>query len=134
MSKQTYQSQEIADITGLPISTLRYYERIGLLDPVERAENGHRLYSDRDILRVEFLKRVRATGMSIKEMQHYVNLYREGESTLIERKRILSAHRATILAQIDELQDTVDFLDMKIDRYTREEHSLSEKENTLVSE
>ncbi|MEO1166864.1 MAG: MerR family transcriptional regulator, partial [Chloroflexota bacterium] len=79
MSKQTYQSQEIADITGLPISTLRYYERIGLLDPVERAENGHRLYSDRDILRVEFLKRVRATGMSIKEMQHYVSLYREGE-------------------------------------------------------
>lgn len=121
-----YTTKEISELTDLPIPTLRYYEQIGLLDPVERLENGHRRYGERDVLRINFLKRVRATGMSITEMQYYVDLYRQGDSTLRERREILQAHRQAILDQIDTLNETVDFLDMKIERYTTEEDSLLE--------
>lgn len=113
----TYTTKEISELTTLPIPTLRYYEQIGLLDPVERAENGHRRYHERDILRINFLKRVRATGMSIREMQYYVDLYRQGDVTLDERLDILQAHRQAVLEQMKTLEGTVAFLDMKIDRY-----------------
>jgi DNA-binding transcriptional MerR regulator len=60
-----YSIQTVSQMTDLSISTLRYYEQMGLLDPVARAANGHRCYSDADLQRIEFLKRVRAMGMSM---------------------------------------------------------------------
>ncbi|MEM9951726.1 MAG: MerR family transcriptional regulator [Chloroflexota bacterium] len=120
-----YTTKEISELTDLPIPTLRYYEQIGLLDPVERLDNGHRRYGERDVLRINFLKRVRATGMSIAEMQYYVSLYRQGDATLVERRQILETHRQTILDEIETLQDTVSFLEMKITRYTHDEKELT---------
>jgi len=109
--------KEMSNMTGLSIPTLRYYEEIGLLDVVQRADNGHRRYSEDDLRRVEFLKRVRATGMSIREMLHYVELYRVGDSTLFERLDILEKHRLAVQTQIDALIEVRDFLDTKIIRY-----------------
>ena len=114
--------------SGVSADTLRYYERIGLIDPVMRAENRHRRYQDRDLLRVSFLRRLKATGMSISDMLYYVNLYRQGDSTLVERREILQAHKQVVLGQIDELYETVDFIDMKIERYIAEEEALTIKE------
>ena len=130
MDNKLYTIQQIAHRTGLSIHTLRYYEQIGLLDPIERLDNGHRRYQPTDLTRLEFLKRLRATGMSIKEMQYYVELYRMGESTLRERREILQAHKDAILAQVDELMDTVDFIDMKIERYQREEADLEQADRS----
>lgn len=118
-----YTTQEMATKTGVSISTLRYYERVGLLDPVTRLDNGHRRYGDADVLRVTFLKRLRATGMPISQMQHYVDLFRAGNSTVPERIAILEAHRTQICKQMDELQATLDLLDMKLARYRHEEHN-----------
>lgn len=119
----------MSERTGVSIDTLRYYERIGLIDPVERALNGHRRYRDTDLLRVDFLKRLRATGMSISAMQHYVNLYRQGDETLVERRQILEAHKAVIQAQVDALYETVDFIDIKIAHYIAEENAPKTVEN-----
>jgi len=130
MDNKRYTIQQISHDTGLSIHTLRYYEQIGLLDPIDRLDNGHRRYKPTDLTRLEFLKRLRATGMSIKEMQYYVELYRMGDSTLRERREILQAHKQTVLAQVDELMDTVDFIDMKIERYIREEANLSQVEES----
>lgn len=116
---------KMAEQTGVSAHTLRYYEKIGLLDPVERAANGHRIYGERDILRVNFLKRVRATGMTIQQMLHYVELFRQGDTTIIERRRILEAHRAAIQAQMQELEDTCALLDHKIDNYHQQEQALN---------
>ena len=121
-----YTSKEISEKTAISIPTLRYYEQIGLLDRVERAINGHRRYSDDDVRRIDFLKRLRATGMSISEMHHYVELYRAGDSTLSERLVILEAHRRAIQAQMDTLADTVTFLDMKIARYRQQQHDIEQ--------
>ena len=120
--------KQMVEQSGVSADTLRYYERIGLIDPVMRAENGHRRYQDRDLLRVSFLRRLKATGMSISDMLYYVNLYRQGDSTLVERREILQAHKQVVLGQIDELYETVDFIDMKIERYIAEEEALTVKE------
>lgn len=114
-------SKAISELTDISIPTLRYYEQIGLLDRVERAANGHRRYSEDDLRRIDFLKRLRATGMSINEMKYYVDLYRAGDSTLAERREILEAHRQSVKEQIDTLAETLAFLDMKITRYRQEE-------------
>lgn len=121
MDNQRYTIQQISKQTGLSIHTLRYYEQIGLLDPIERLANGHRRYCDTDLLRLEFLKRLRATGMSIKAMQYYVELYRMGDSTLVERREILQAHQQVIQSQVDDLLDTMAFINMKIERYQKQE-------------
>lgn len=112
-----YTTKEISEKTGVSIHTLRYYEQIGLLDPVERAANGHRRYTDADVRRLDFLKRLKGTGMSINEMVHYVTLFREGEATVTERRIILEEHRAQVEAQVAMLQETLRLLDSKIEHY-----------------
>lgn len=124
MDTKHFTIQEMSHRTGLGIHTLRYYEQIGLIDPVKRLDNGHRRYQSTDLTRIEFLKRLRATGMSIKAMQYYVELYRMGDSTLQERREILQEHRTVIQTQVDDLLDTMAFLDVKIVRYLDQESQL----------
>jgi DNA-binding transcriptional MerR regulator len=119
-----YTIQQIAEITGLSVHTLRYYERIGLIDPVERASSGHRRYSDNDVARVEFLTRLKATGMPLRQMQKYTELIRQGDSTLTERRKILEAHRLVVQAEMGKLQETLDFIETKIERYYNTEQAL----------
>src|ERR671917_1288255 len=83
---------EVAERCGVSAHTLRYYERIGLLD-VSRDAAGHRVYDARDYARVVFLTRLRMTGMPIRELQRYVALVAEGEASVPERLRMLLAHR-----------------------------------------
>lgn len=117
----TYTIQEISQKTALPTSTLRYYEEMGLLDPVGRAANGHRRYCDDDIRRVEFIKKLRLTGMSIESMRDFLALYQGGASTARQRRKILEAHRQTVQARLDELVEMLGFIDYKIGMYKEEE-------------
>ena len=110
--------QEAAVVTDLSVHTLRYYERIGLLMPVGRAANGHRRYSQQDINLIKSLNKWRKTGMPLGELQRYVRLIQEGESTAGERRMILEAHRETVVSQIEELQATLELIDYKIQNYT----------------
>jgi MerR family transcriptional regulator, aldehyde-responsive regulator len=117
----SYTIQEISAETDLPSSTLRYYEEIGLLDPIPRAANGHRRYSQSDLHRVILIKRLRLTGMSIERMIEFVALYRGGTSTARQRREILQAHRETVQARVDELLEMMGFIDYKIGLYQDEE-------------
>jgi len=109
--------QEAAEVTDLSVHTLRYYERIGLLMPVGRAANGHRRYSQQDINLIKSLNKWRKTGMPLVDIQRYVRLFQEGESTASERRQILEAHRETVVSQIQELQATLELIDYKIQNY-----------------
>ena len=84
--------RDFAARTGLTAHTLRYYERIGLLDPVERSSSGHRRYSPEDATRVEFLTRQRAAGMPIAETRRFAALRRQGAVTVRKRLELLEAH------------------------------------------
>lgn len=97
--------------------TLRYYERVGLIQPVGRARNGHRRYSEADEAWLNFLHCMRATNMSIRDMQRYAALREQGDSTSELRRKLLEEHQATIAAQITELQKAHALLTHKIANY-----------------
>jgi DNA-binding transcriptional MerR regulator len=91
---------EFAKRCGLSAHTLRYYERIGLLGSVTRQANGHRTFGLRDVEWVEFLHRLRSTGMGISEMLRYAELRARGDSTLAERKEMLAHHADRLAASL----------------------------------
>lgn len=97
--------------------TLRYYERVGLIQPVGRARNGHRRYSEADAAWLEFLHCMRATNMPIREMQRYAELREQGDVTSLERRKLLEDHQSEIAAQIEALQKAHALLTHKIANY-----------------
>jgi DNA-binding transcriptional MerR regulator len=115
--KEKLTIQEAAEATGLSAHTLRYYERIGLIHPIDREENSRRLYTAEDIGWIDFLTKLRATGMSIRDMQTYAGLQRQGDETLPQRLEMLKALRDQVEKRIDELQDHLKLVNYKIDVY-----------------
>ena len=109
--------EEAAVRTGVSAHTLRYYERIGLLAEVPRGPGGHRRYTDADIGAVVFLTLLRQTGMSIRDMQRFVDLTREGDHTIPQRVEVLSEHREQLVAQLALLNKHLRALDHKIGIY-----------------
>ena len=109
--------QEVSQETGLTAHTLRYYERVGLIPSVARADNGHRRYSEEDIGWIEFVKCLRSTGMPISEMQRYVELQQQGDETAGDRLRLLEGHRSRIKANMAQLQSFLEKLEGKIAYY-----------------
>ena len=119
MQKDKLTIQEVTKATGLSAHTLRYYERIGLIHPIEREENTRRRYTADDVGWIDFLLKLRATGMSIKEMQRYAELQRQGEETLPERVEMLMALRDKVETHIDELNENLKLIYYKIDIYQK---------------
>jgi DNA-binding transcriptional MerR regulator len=109
--------RQVASLTQLSGHTLRYYERIGLLVPIGRATNGHRRYSGQDIAWIEFLTRLRTTGMPIRQMQQFAQLRRQGDSTIARRRSLLEQHGRAVQQQIDELSQNLDIIQAKIQHY-----------------
>lgn len=114
--------QEAAVQTGLTVHTLRYYERIGLLMPVGRAENGHRRYSQQDIIIIQMLHCWLLTGMPLDDIRCFIKLSLQGDSTVGERRTLLEAHREKVAQQMEELQATLQLIDFKIHHYKEIEH------------
>ena len=118
-----YSIGEFSRKTGLGIHTLRYYEHEGLLLP-ERTAANRRRYSERDVAWVAFLLRLKETGMPIREIRRYATLRAEGDSTLLVRMEMLTAHHANLAAELDRLHGHMEALDAKIAFYCEaiEEH------------
>lgn len=116
-NEYTLTIQQVAEATGLSEYTLRYYERIGLIHPINRAENRHRRYGDDDIGWIDFLNKLRATGMTIQQMQEYATLQRQGDVTLPQRVEMLKALRCQVEARMDELREHMKLLDYKVESY-----------------
>src|SRR6185369_14664655 len=109
--------QEVATQTGLSIHALRYYEQLGLVSPITREDNGHRMYSEDDIYRIVFVTNLRAAGMPIAEIKRYVELAEGGDNTVLERLEILEAHKRAVEEHIEELQEHLEIISRKIDHY-----------------
>ena len=118
--------QEVAQATGLTTHTLRYYERIGLIHPINREENTRRCYTADDVSWIDFLMKLRATGMSIKDMQRYAKLQRQGDETLPDRVDMLKSLREKVETHIEEMNEHLKLIYYKIDYYQKvvEEHML----------
>jgi DNA-binding transcriptional MerR regulator len=116
----SYSVSEISGQVGLSAHTLRWYEQVGLLDPVERDPAGRRRYSEEDLGRLRFLLKLRSTGMPVRDMIRYVELARDGEHTVAERLAILVEHRERVMTQIEALQEDLKIINYKIDLYSEE--------------
>ena len=111
---------DVAAETGLTTSTLRYYEQEGLLrGEIDRASSSHRRYSEQDLRWVEFITKLRATGMPIRDIRRYTELAREGDHTTPDRLALLVDHRERVLAQLADMQRSLDAIDFKITTYER---------------
>lgn len=114
-----YSIGEFSKITGLGIHTLRYYEQENLITP-RRNDKNRRYYSEKDISWIDFIKRLKDTGMPIKEIKEYSRLREIGDNTLNERMLILIAHRKILNLKIEEFLENMHKLDQKIDFYREE--------------
>ena len=117
----SYTISEAAQKTGLPPSTIRYYDKEGLLPNIKR-KNGIRVFEDMDLRLMGLLTCLKNTGMPIKRIRDYVELTSKGDDTLQERYEIIKAQRQFVLDQIEQLQYYLEELDFK-DWYYGEESS-----------
>lgn len=110
---------EVAEASGLSIDTLRFYEKIGLIDPPARDPAGRRAYG-KDVLGwIRFLDQLNATGMKQADRIRYADLRRQGAATYAERRQMLEAHREDIIAQQARLSAVRKLMDEKVDLYRR---------------
>ena len=121
---------EVSKKVNLSADTLRYYERIGLIPEVNRTESGIRNYTEKDLGHLEFIICFRNAGVSIETLIEYMRLYKQGDSTLEARKQLLISQRDIMQKRLDEIQETFERLNFKIDNY---EKLLIEREKKLLN-
>lgn len=109
--------REFSGVVGLSSYTLRYYEKIGLLKHIQRNSSGHRVYSNKDIDWVNFIKRLKETGMPLEEIQKYALLRDLGAQTAPDRQELLEIHRKNLEMHIRQQNDHLKALDEKINLY-----------------
>ncbi|VWB31252.1 MerR family transcriptional regulator [Burkholderia lata] len=124
---------QVAEMTGLSTHTLRYYEQVGLLRAISRTAAGHRLYAPSDLDWLDFVMRLKATGMPIAQMQAFAVLRAQGESTFGARRSLLVTHRDAVRAHIAELQASLDVISDKIAYYEARERESERQANPSYS-
>lgn len=121
---------EVSKLTSMKPNALRYYERIGLIPPIARTHGGTREYSKIDLCWIEFIKTMRAAGLTQETLIDYLALSQQGDATLEARKDILEAQRRVLQEKLAFIQATLARLDVKIENYRtdiyQKNHSLQE--------
>ncbi|WP_248928000.1 MerR family transcriptional regulator [Paenibacillus hamazuiensis] len=110
---------EASAMLNIPESTIRYYEKKGLLPLIERDEAGRRLFSDDQISLLETVIRLKNTHMPISGIKQYIDWVIEGESTTRLRLEMMKKHKQAVLAEISLMTESLKGIDVKITRYTK---------------
>lgn len=100
--EKVYTIGEAAAALGMPASTIRYYDKNGLFPDMARSQGGIRVFTEDDLEWARFIERLKVSGMPIREIKRYIDLYREGDSTIEERRRIVNERREAILSQMED--------------------------------
>jgi DNA-binding transcriptional MerR regulator len=117
---QRYSPGQVAEQTGFSLDTLRYYERIGLLDDIARNSGGQRVFTEGDVAWLRILRCLRETGMPIQRMVRYAELARGGDETVPERLEVLREHDRDVEEKIAHLRVEQEHIRAKIAYYQRE--------------
>ncbi len=108
---------EVSEKYEVTQDTLRYYERIGLIPHVTRNKSGIRDYTEDDCNWVGFIKCMRNAGLPIEALIEYVGLFQQGDATIETRKELLTEQRKQLIARMEDMQQTLERLDYKIEVY-----------------
>lgn len=117
---QRYSPGQAAEKTGFSLDTLRYYDKIGLLDELARTPGGQRIFTEDDVAWLGILRCLRDTGMPIAQMQRYADLARAGDESLAERVALLEEHDRQVEEQIARLRTQQAHIRRKLTFYKSE--------------
>lgn len=110
---QTYTVGEMAEKLQVPASTLRYYDKEGLLPFIERTPGGIRVFHDSDMEWLQIIGCMKKAGMSIGDIRHYIELALEGNDTIDARLQMFRHQKQVVEEQIKEMQHTLQTLEYK---------------------
>lgn len=108
-----YTVGEMAKRLDVPASTLRYYDKEGLLPFVERSSGGIRMFQDKDMEWLQVIRCMKQAGMPLKSIREYIQLAMQGDETIPQRLALFQQQREVLQAKMKELQQTMDTLDYK---------------------
>ena len=108
---------EVATRTGRSVHAIRWYEAQGLVPGVERDGGGRRVYTEHHVGWLEFMDRLRGTGMSVAQMRAYTALVKKGSAALGERRTLLRAHQARVLENIARWTEALTLIEAKLEFY-----------------
>ncbi len=109
----SYSIGEVANITGITISTLRYYDREGMFPNMERSNGGIRMFSDTEIETLHIIECLKNSGLSIKDIKQFLNWCQEGDSSLQKRRDMFYERLEVVDKQMKELQNTMNTIKFK---------------------
>ncbi|CAG7650488.1 putative HTH-type transcriptional regulator [Paenibacillus solanacearum] len=115
MTGQTFTIAEAAEMTGLSLDTLRYYEKIGLIASPKRGAGGQRMYSSEDVGKIQFVTYLKRTNMPLKKILAYVQSYNKQDEDSCYA--LLDEHRASIECQLTELNTTLQLIKYKLEHF-----------------
>lgn len=110
----SYTIKEFSEKIGVSISTLRYYDKEGLLPFIDKKENGTRVFKDEDFEWLSIIACMKKSGVPIKDIKKYMDLCQEGDNTLRERMEIFLERKETVQKQIEELNNIMKTIDYKL--------------------
>lgn len=113
----TYTIKQVAERMGVTVSTLRYYDKEGLLPFVDKKPNGTRVFKDEDFKSLGIITCLKNSGVSIKDIKRYMDLCADGDDTLQERLQIFLDRKAAVYKQMQELNQLLDTINHKISYY-----------------
>ena len=108
-----YTIKDAAEKMNVPTSTIRFYDKSGLLPFMGRSESGYRLFSEKDIATLRIIDCLKKTGMPIKEIKKFSDWLQEGDSSLQQRYKMFLERKKVVEAQMVELQATLDIIKYK---------------------
>lgn len=112
-----YTIKEVSEMMNLPTSTIRYYDKQGLIPHLERKESGYRVFQDKDIQMLRIIECFKSTGMSIVDMQKFVEMVKKGDESLQERYELFLERKKAVQNEMKQLQKQMDIIDHKIEYY-----------------
>ena len=103
-----YTIKKVSEMTGLSIPTIRYYDKEGLLPDLQRKESGYRIFSDQDMESIDLIECFKASGLTIREIRHFMSLVKQGDVTLAERLAIFQTHIARLEEKLAAVQNALE--------------------------
>ena len=109
----TYTIGETAELLGVPASTMRYYDKEGLLPELSRGAGGRRAFEDKDLEALKVIDCLKQSGLHISEIRQFMQWYQQGDVTLKQRQELLQNCRTSVIEQMEQLQHTLEIVEYK---------------------
>ena len=108
-----YSIKEMSKLTNLPASTLRYYDKEGLLPSLKRNSNNARIFDDDDYANLKIIECLKKSGLSIKDIKAFIAAAEQGDESLEKRLKIFRKRRKILKQELEELQEVLDVIEYK---------------------